>query len=430
MVIVRFLMVVLFCFLFLRAEVARNPEPTTLQLQTRNNTSASDKFRGMENGNLPPSHVSKLPLRSMLYPGAETIILARVVPFFLPSQKHVDVGYNSGDEHQAARQAEDMISRGIDGAVVDWYGTDHPDLGRTAIGFRNAAESHSPFRFAISEDKGALKNCRREPGCDLTRQLIKDLNSAYDHFEKSPAYLRQDDRPLVFFFDVNQDPIDWGRVRGSIKGNPLFIFRNPHALSSSESDGAFAWVDHTGKRNMPYLDDFYKKALDALRSRPVIVVGSVYKGFDDRAASWSENRVTDQECGQIWLDTFARVNHYFSADRPLPYLQVVTWNDYEEGTQIETGIDNCVQVQTSISDRYLSWKVTGNEATIDHFVIYASPDRERLLPIAELPGHARQWELNASGLAPNQYQLFVQAVGKPSIVDKMSEPVAWAVTAP
>lgn len=430
MVMVRFLVVAFFSFLFLRAEFARNPQPTTLQLETRNNTSASDKFRGTENGNLPPSHVSKLSLRSMLYPGAETIILARVVPFFLSSQKHVDVGYNSGDERQAARQAEDMISRGIDGAIVDWYGTDHPDLGRTAVGFRNAAESHAQFKFAISEDKGALKNCRREPGCDLTRLLIKDLNYAYDHFEKSPAYLRQDDRPLVFFFDVNQDPIDWGRVRGSIKGNPLLIFRNPHALSLPESDGAFAWVDHTGQRNLPYLDDFYKKALDALRSRPVIVVGSVYKGFDDRLASWSENRVTDQECGQIWLDTFARVNHYFSTDRPLPYLQVVTWNDYEEGTQIETGIDNCVEIQTSISDRYLSWKITGNEATIDHFVIYASPDRERLLPIAELPGRARQWALNSSGLAPNQYQLFVEAVGKPSIVNKMSEPVPWAVTAP
>jgi hypothetical protein len=365
----------------------------------------------------------------MLYPGANTKILARVVPFFLPSQKHVDVGYNSGDKRQATRQVEDMISRGIDGAIVDWYGTDHPDLGRTAAGFRDAAERHSGFTFAISEDKGALKNCRRQPGCDLTRQLIKDLNYAYDHFEKSSAYLRQDDRPLVFFFDVNQDPIDWGRVRESVKDNPLFIFRNPHALPSPESDGAFSWVDHTGKRNMPYLDDFYRKALDVFHSRPVIVVGSVYKGFDDRPASWSENRVTDQECGQIWFDTFARVNHYFSADRPLAYLEVVTWNDYEEGTEIETGIDNCVRIEPSISDRDLSWRITGNENTIDRFVIYASRDGERLLPVAELPGHVRQWELNSTGLSPGRYQLFVQAVGKASVVDKMSQPISWTAAA-
>jgi len=433
MLIVRFLqklgLVCVFIVGFIVGAVAQGPQSTTLDIETRNNTSASRKFRGMENGNPAPLHVSKLSLRSMLYSGANTKILARVVPFFLPSQKHLDVGYDSGDERQAARQVEDMVSRGIDGAIVDWYGTDHPDLGRAAAGYREAAEGRSGFSFAVSEDKGALKNCRRQPGCDLTGQLIKDLNYAYDHFEKSPAYLRQDDRPLVFFFDVNQDPIDWGRVRGSLQGNPLLVFRNARPLSTPESDGAFVWVDHTGKRNLPYLDDFYKKALDALHSRPVIVVGSVYKGFDDRPASWSENRVTDQECGQIWLDTFARVNHYYSLDRPLAYLQVVTWNDYEEGTEIETGIDNCVEIQPSISDLELSWKIGGNENTIDHFVIYASRDSEHLQPLAELPGHARRWELNSGGLPPGRYQLFVQAVGKPSIVDKMSQPIAWMATA-
>ena len=47
----RFLIAVFFSLLFAHAEVARNPQPTTLQLETRNNTSANDQFRGMENGN-------------------------------------------------------------------------------------------------------------------------------------------------------------------------------------------------------------------------------------------------------------------------------------------------------------------------------------------------------------------------------------------
>src|SRR5581483_2626653 len=403
------------------------PRSVTLESLTRNNTSASDAFRGMSNGSPAPGHVSKLPLRSLLYPGASTKIFARVVPFFLKSQKHMDVGYYSDDGDQARRQVEDMISRGIDGAIVDWYGTDHRDLSRTAVAFREAAEDQRGFNFVISEDKGALKNCRREPGCDLTQHLIEDLNYAHEHFENSPAYFQQDGRPVVFFFDVNLDPIDWQRVRNSVKGDPLFIFRNKGALRQAQSDGAFSWVDHTGKRDMPYLDEFYKKALDTQRERRAMVFGSVYKGFDDRVASWSENRVTDQECGQIWLDTFARVNRYFSSSRPLDYLQVVTWNDYEEGTEIETGIDNCVEIQPSISNRNLTWKVTGNEATVDHFNIYASQDGKRLSQLAELPGNARKWELNAAGLPARRYQLFIQAVGKPSILDKMSPPVTWNV---
>jgi hypothetical protein len=401
----------------------------TLESETGNNTSASDSFRGMSNGNPAPSHVSKLPLRSLLYPGATAKIYARVVPFFLKSQKHVDVGYDSGDAHQVRRQVEDMISRGIDGAIVDWYGTDHPDLGRASFAFRDAAEDHNRFSFIISEDKGALKNCLRKPGCDVTRHLIEDLNYAYDHFEKSAAYLRQDERPVVFFFDVNLDPIDWSRVRQSVKGNPLFVFRNAGAFSRPESDGAFVWVDHTGHGDMPYLDDFYRNYFDARRVRSVLILASLYKGYDDRAASWSENRVTNQECGQIWLDTFAKINRYFSPSNPLDAVQVVTWNDYEEGTEIETGIDNCVDVQLSISQDTLTWRVSGNEATIDHFTIYESPDGDKLFELAQLPNKARKWELNPSGPPSSHYQLLVEAVGKPSITDKMSAPIAWTSVA-
>jgi hypothetical protein len=401
----------------------------TLQSETRNNTSASDSFRSMSNSNAPPSHVSKLPLRSLLYPGATAKFYARVVPFFLKSQKHVDVGYNSGDPRQANRQVEDMISRGIDGAIVDWYGLEHPDLGRASDNFRDAAESHSGFTFAISEDKGALKDCARKPACDLTRHLIDDLNYAYDHFEKSVAYLQSDGRPVVFFFDVNQLRIDWSRVRQAVDGNPLFVFRNAKAFSLPFSDGAFAWADHTGHREMPYLDDFYKKYLEVGRPRSALMFASVYKGFDDRAASWSENRVTNQECGQIWLDTFAKINRYFASTQSLDYVQVVTWNDYEEGTEIETGIDNCVQIQASISPRVLEWQLTGNQASIDHFTIYASPDGKKLIELAQLPADARNWELDPKELRPRRYQVFVQAVGKPSITDKMSPPVSWVLQA-
>ena len=408
-------------------QAQRPPESveTTVQEQTGNNTSASNDFQGSQNGNAPPSHVSKVPTRSLLYERANTKIYARVVPFFLKSQKHIDVGYYSDDPRQVRRQVEDMMSRGIDGAIIDWYGTEHPDLGRASFAFRDAAEEHPGFTFVISEDKGALKNCVRKPGCDVTRHLVEDLNYAYDHFEKSSAYLQKDGRPVVFFFDVNLDKIDWSKVRQSVKGNPFFIFRNKGSFSGPESDGAFSWVDHTGRRDMPYLDDFYKKYFEESRSRPLMVVASVYKGFDDRAASWSENRVTNQECGQIWLDTFAKVNRYFSPSKTLDNLEIVTWNDYEEGTEIETGIDNCVEIQASISGHKLTWHISGNENTISHFTIYASPDGEKLVKIAELPRKARDWDVRGSELAGGHYQLYIQAVGLPSITDKLSAPVSF-----
>ena len=52
-----------------------------------------------------------------------------------------------GDRAQAQRQVEDMISRGIDGAIIDWYGTENADLGRTP---RPIANRRRAMRDSIS----------------------------------------------------------------------------------------------------------------------------------------------------------------------------------------------------------------------------------------------------------------------------------------
>src|ERR1051325_7168103 len=127
-----------------------------LRTKTSNNTSAGASFRGMYNGNAQPGHVSKLPIRSLLYPGATTKIYARVVAFFDQNKKHVDIGYRSDNREEVRHQIEDMISRGIDGAVVDWYGTQRPEHMQVPVVFKKAVEDHAPFTFAISYDRGAL----------------------------------------------------------------------------------------------------------------------------------------------------------------------------------------------------------------------------------------------------------------------------------
>jgi hypothetical protein len=109
---------------------------------------------------------------------------------------------------------------------------------------------------------------------------------------------------------------------------------------------------------LQYLERFYSKAQQSSK----IAVGSAYKGFDDADASWGKGRVIDQRCGQTWLSTFAVVGRFYSASHQLPALIIPTWNDYEEGTEIETGIDNCVEVKASIRDgKTLVWNISGRK---------------------------------------------------------------------
>jgi hypothetical protein len=93
---------------------------TPLNCGSTNNTSASANYVGSR-GNATPGSVSKLPIRSLLYSGSQTRIFTRYMPWF-GDRHHRNVGYQSDDEQEVARQVQDMISRGIQGAIVDWYG--------------------------------------------------------------------------------------------------------------------------------------------------------------------------------------------------------------------------------------------------------------------------------------------------------------------
>ena len=94
---------------------------TTVTKETVNNTSASGTYSNASVGTTI-GNVSKLPL-SQLLPGFHGKIYASVVLFWgSGSGKHISVGYNAADPAQVDRQIKDIISRGMNGAILDWYG--------------------------------------------------------------------------------------------------------------------------------------------------------------------------------------------------------------------------------------------------------------------------------------------------------------------
>lgn len=412
-------------FILLRVAVcsAEDASPTALSCENVNNTSASPRYRGGSSGNAPPGSVSKVPIRSLLYRGSQTRIYTRFMSWFGDS-RHRDVGYRSDDPQQVSRQVADMMSRGIQGAIVDWYGPNGGVKNQSTILLMKEAERRGGFEFAVSEDAGSIRDCEK-PGCDPTEKLISDLNYAAQHFTASPAYLRFEGRPAVFFFGLEKSAIDWRRVRRGLPLNPLFFFRNSGTFSNPDADGAYSWIaPETAGPDDPmalqYLERFYSKAQHSDK----IAMGSAYKGFNDSDASWGKGRTIDQQCGQTWLATFAEAERFYSAGHQLPALIIPTWNDYEEGTEIETGIDNCVSVQASITNGKLSWNISGRENTIDHYGILAEKE-SRWSDVADVPAGSHSISLRDLHLQDGTNALCVQAVGRPSMLNRFSEPVRF-----
>jgi len=106
-------------------------------------------------------------------------------------------------------------------------------------------------------------------------------------------------------------------------------------------------------------------------------------------------------------------------------MQIVTWNDYEEGTAIETGIDNCVSVSAQVSGSTLTWSINGQENTIDHYTVFISQDGTNLSSLGDIPAGTRTLDLSRFKLPHAAYTLYVKAVGKPSLRDQMSNAVSY-----
>ena len=308
---------------------------TTLQAEIGNNTSTANSFAAQTNGNAGAGNVSKLPISSLLYSGSTTKIYATWLGWFGQSN-HMNVGYTSDTQTQVHAQVQDMISRGIAGAIADWYGVANASIENATTLLRNEAEASSgQFQFAIMEDEGALGSAAESNGCDVTAQLISDLGYIASQYESSSAYIKVNGRPVMYFFDVDAFYIDWPRVLSSVPGNPLVLIRGTNGFTRTTSDGGYSWVniqqDDPFNPELISQDSFFQAAQQAPQR---LAVGTAYKGFNDTLASWGTNRIIDQNCGQTWLQSFAEAGKFYSSSNQLPALQIATWNDYEEGTTI------------------------------------------------------------------------------------------------
>ncbi|HET9181912.1 MAG TPA: PKD domain-containing protein [Candidatus Angelobacter sp.] len=425
----------LFAFSSFAAAGTKFQANTTLAAETGNNTSAADSFVSQSNGNIGATNISKMPTRSLLYPGSTAKIYAHLVPWF-GFGDHMKVGYTSNDILQVQNQVNDMISRGLDGTIIDWYG--RGEFNRNFVFYDQAtqmvmqqAELHPGFQFALMYDAGALKTCAATAGCDVTQTMIDDLNYANTTFESSPAYITSNGRPVVYLFGDSAYPIDWTSVRASVAGNPEFIFRNSGGFTHTQSSGGFSWVaphpagsTSTDIASLGYLGNYYSTAL---KHPTLYSTGSGYKGFNDSLALWGSDRFIQQQCGQTWLESLAEAGKYYSATKQQSGIQLVTWNDYEEGSEIETGIDNCVVVTATVSATVVNWSITGQQNTIDHFSVFVSQDGQNLMWLADASAAARSMDLAKFALNAGNYIVFVKATGKPSLTNKMSAGVQLTV---
>jgi len=273
-------------------------------------------------------------------------ILAVYEPWF-GHPKHMSVGYSSQDPVTIRKQMNQAKALGISGFVVDWYGDREPFIDHSyAVVQTIAAEKNFHVAMMYDETEGSSGEATEDTLADFEK-----FNETYLSSNASgrQAYLTYNDRPVIFIFP-KEGHTDWNRVRAATEHwnpAPLLIYEDQSTPFIGAFDGFYAWIN-PGKQGWAadgsnwgeqYLRDFYRKMQSKYPDK--IAVGAAWAGFDDSRASWSLDRHISQRCGKTFKGTMRLWPQYYTADHPLPFLLIETWNDYEEGTAIERGLAKC-----------------------------------------------------------------------------------------
>ncbi|HWH61420.1 MAG TPA: hypothetical protein VN682_27610 [Terriglobales bacterium] len=412
----------------------------------------------------PAGHISSLSIRNLLYSGWSGKVICEYQPWFGLSS-HASVGYNENNSATVAAQNSFMLREGCDINLVDFYGSLDPNqsfnFATTNAVFADLnSRSGYPLKFGIMEDKGALiSSCPTSNQTEaatvtcLENALIADMDYINTHYANSGVYFTDAGKPVIFSFVTKSVwPIltaaDWDTVWSAVKAHTdaysapfTYIHQFGSFTTATYDNGRFGWVQpptysstqqfwwgSSTSSSPTYLDTFYSAGLTHPSQ---LTIGALWKGFDDNNASWGRNRVIAEQCGQVLLNTAKEISKYFGGSNPqLPYVQVVTWNDYEEGTAVEDGIDNCYTVNASLSGSQLTWSLAASDsyastATIHHFNVYYEDAAGSLYSAASNLSVTTNF-LDLSSVVPTgTWTVHVEMVGQPLILNRMSNGVTY-----
>jgi len=281
--------------------------------------------------------------QNAMAPGVSPKLLAVYMPWF-GDHTHMDVGYSSQDPAELRKQIQQARQMGISAFVVDWYGESNPYSDHN-FALMQAAASESHFRVALLYNEAQ----DQEDDAQTTDAEIASLDKAYKSYigptaKYREAYLTYNGRPIIFIFPKGGH-VDWNRVRehcSSWENPPLLIYKDePPAKFADDFAGSYAWVQpgpggwaaNGSNWGQAYLDNFYQTMQNKHPDK--IAVGGAWPGFDDSAAAWGLNRHMQSDCGKTLDETLNFYQRYYDSSKPLPFLLIETWNDYEEGTAVE-----------------------------------------------------------------------------------------------
>ena len=238
--------------------------------------------------------------------------------------------YDSGDPAVLECQLLQMKISGIDGVIVDWYGrTNYRDY---AILHRNTTRllqqtERLKMRFVICyEDQTipALVKANRISPNERVSHAVSEIDWLGQYWFRSASYLKLDGKPLLLSFGHAGLTDEQWKACLSRSQPSIAYFSQDYRREGAQ--GGFGWP--VPKLGLPHLERFLTTAKSWPAAIPV-----AFPRFNDiyREAGVSDGypQIADDR-GRTFVKTLRK-----AIDAQQAVVQIATWNDWGEGTQIE-----------------------------------------------------------------------------------------------
>jgi hypothetical protein len=376
---------------------------------------------------ITPGHVSKTDVHTLIPNRPDLRWFAHATPWFGPSS-HINIGLNNNTTAYVAAMITDMKNRGFNGVVINWYGKTHQtDNVALKVKAYLASIPGNTFTYIFMLDKGII-------GSLGTSNLEYQIHYCQTNYFNDPNYEREpaaSGNPILMFFGVRTvvGAAGMTTIKSDLGGNMVWVEQGTSYLSEAWEDESFQWTDDFSN-GVNASDPFNLSAVTSqfttLKNSGKKSFGAMCSQFNGtltKSVNWSMGKYLPCSNGLCEVQRASVINAAIPAN--MTRMQWATWSDWEEGTQIETGIENNFGVTAQMNTNVLSWATaSGDERTIDHYEIYASSNGVTAALMGSVKAGVHQTNLTQAGLSPGSYQFYVDAIGKPCIRDHLSQPVS------
>ena len=238
--------------------------------------------------------------------------------------------YDSGDRNVLEYHLLLMKLSGIDGVIVDWYGrTNYRDYGKlhhhTYLLLQQCERLKMKFVICYEDHTiPILVDGKRIKAADRVTHAISEIQWLEKYWFKSPAYVRLDNKPVLLSFghDGLTDN-EWKSCLDKL-GFPVAYFSQDYRRQGAV--GGFGWP--APKVGMQQVDRFLKESANWTQAIP-----AAFPRFND---IYQQAKVSQgfQKLADNTGETFRSTLDKALSSKPA-IVQVATWNDWGEGTQIE-----------------------------------------------------------------------------------------------